>query len=186
VSFKYKLNDGVTLTETAVGTPINLSGLGEGTHTVSVIGKDSIGNWQAESDATTSTWTVDTTPPAGTMLINNGDTYTTSANVSLDLSITDAEDMCFSNDNLTYTDWEAYASSKNWNLPAGDGLKTVYVKVRDALGNSAVISDSITFDATAPSGTVVIDDNAEYTTSQTVTLTLDASVPIPCASAMTI
>ncbi|MCX5836365.1 MAG: dockerin type I repeat-containing protein, partial [Deltaproteobacteria bacterium] len=37
------------------------SSLSEGQHTVSVIGKDTAGNWQSETSATTVTWTVDPT-----------------------------------------------------------------------------------------------------------------------------
>jgi hypothetical protein len=42
--------------------------------------------------------------------------------------------MRFSNDNLTWSSWEAYATSKTWTLTPGDGTKTVYVKFADAAG----------------------------------------------------
>jgi hypothetical protein len=95
--------------ETAVGIQISLNSLGEGFHTVSVIGKDIAGHWQSEANPSTAIWEVDTTAPTGTMSINDGDAYSTAANVLLDLNITDAEDMCFSNDDVTFSDWEAYA-----------------------------------------------------------------------------
>ena len=67
VAYKYKLDAGSWGGETAVGTHIGLSGLGDGLHTVSVIGKDAVSNWQAEGSATTASWTVDTTPPTATL-----------------------------------------------------------------------------------------------------------------------
>jgi len=61
--YKYKLDAGSFGAETAVSQDISLSGLGEGSHTVSAIGKDAMGNWQLESSASVFTWTVDTVKP---------------------------------------------------------------------------------------------------------------------------
>jgi hypothetical protein len=58
VAYKYKLDGGAFGAETAASTPISLTDLAEGAHTLSVIGKDAAGNWQAEVDATTASWTV--------------------------------------------------------------------------------------------------------------------------------
>ena len=45
----------------------------------------------------------------------------------------------------------------NWVLPAGDGLKTVYVKVRDAAGNlSSAFQASITLDTSSPDAPVPV------------------------------
>ena len=60
--YRYRLNDGEFSTETPIESPIELTALADGTYTVHVIGKDLLGVWQAESDATASlTWTVDAT-----------------------------------------------------------------------------------------------------------------------------
>ncbi len=57
--YRFRLNGAAYGAETPVSTPIQLSGLTNGTYTVSVIGRDAGGNWQAESSATMSvTWTV--------------------------------------------------------------------------------------------------------------------------------
>ena len=59
--YKYRLNDGLWSEEHSVDEPIVLSALGDGQHTVYVIGKNWAGTWQQESDARASkTWTVDT------------------------------------------------------------------------------------------------------------------------------
>jgi hypothetical protein len=73
VTYKYKLDSGSYSSETAVATQISLSSLEEGSHTVSVIGKDSNGNWQTEADATTLTRTVDLTAPNAPVVIDIGD-----------------------------------------------------------------------------------------------------------------
>ena len=54
--------------ETPVATPIHLSGLADGEHSVSVIGRDEAGNWQPESNGTPVSWTVDTKAPEVTGL----------------------------------------------------------------------------------------------------------------------
>ena len=64
-AYKYRLNNGAFGAETPIATPINLSGLINGTYTVYVIGKNVAGEWQDVSIATASrTWTVDTITPS--------------------------------------------------------------------------------------------------------------------------
>ena len=123
---------------TVIGTPIG----GASTNTTYMVQ----GGYPSASD---------TTPPTGTITINSGATYTTSAAATLTLSATDnsgsVAHMQLSNDNVTYTAPEAYVTSKSWTLPVGDGTKTVYVKFKDAAGNwSSPASDSIALDTTPP------------------------------------
>jgi hypothetical protein len=47
--------------------------------------------------------------------------------------------MQFSNDGITYSPIENYATTKAWDLTAGEGQKTVYVKFKDLAGNSGKI-----------------------------------------------
>jgi PKD repeat protein len=59
--------------------------------------------------------------------------------------------MRFSNDNATWTPWEDYATSKTWQLSAGDGAKTVYVQLKDNHGlNSSIYYDTIILDIKKP------------------------------------
>ena len=98
---------------------------------------------------------VDTTPPTGTVSINNGATTANSAYVTLNLASVDAESgmgpgalMIFSNDNIHWSEPEAYAATKAWVIMPGNGNKTVYVKYQDAAGNwSPPYSDTINLDA---------------------------------------
>jgi hypothetical protein len=43
--------------------------------------------------------------------------------------------MKFSNDNLTWSTPEAFASSKWWSPTPGSGSKTIYIKFKDVAGN---------------------------------------------------
>jgi hypothetical protein len=101
----------------------------------------------------------DTTPPTGTISINSGAAYTKTPAVTLTLSATDnsgtVSQMQFSNDTVTYSTPESYATTKSWTLTSGDGSKSVYVKFSDPKGNwSTPVSDTITLDATPPTITI--------------------------------
>jgi len=99
----------------------------------------------------------DTTPPTGTIKINNDSQYTKSTTVTLTLSAEDnpggsgLSQMQFSNDGVTWSTLETYSTTKTWTLDSTEGTKTVYVKYKDVAGNwSAGFSDTITLDATPP------------------------------------
>ncbi|MCX6000603.1 MAG: hypothetical protein NTU41_13745 [Chloroflexi bacterium] len=66
-AYKYKLDSGTWSASTPVTTDIELSGLADGHHTISVIGKDTSDTWQAEASATAATWTVYTMGPIATL-----------------------------------------------------------------------------------------------------------------------
>jgi len=110
-------------------------------------------NFKAPSDF------CDTTPPTGTISINNGAVYTNAAAVTLKLTCADAGSGCskmkFSNNNSTWSAEENYAASKAWTLTSGNGTKTVYVKYKDVIGNwSGSYSDTIILDTIAPDTTI--------------------------------
>lgn len=117
----------------------------------------------------------DTTPPQGTVTINTGAAYTDSVQVTLTLSATDdggsgLADMAFSTDGVNWCDSEPYTTSTAFELPDGDGNKTVYVQFRDGAGNvSAAASASIVLDTTAP---VASDQDITTHMNQPVAITL--------------
>jgi formylglycine-generating enzyme required for sulfatase activity len=94
---------------------------------------------------------LDTTPPTGTIVINNGDTATPSPSVSLGLTWSDGAGagvtrMRFSDNGSTWTAWEPPTSTRAHALPAGLGYHTVRVQYLDGVGNnSGVYGDYIKF-----------------------------------------
>ncbi len=97
-------------------------------------------------------------PIAGSFLVNAGAATTSSLTVTLTLSATDniavTQMLISNNDGFAGASWENYATTKSWTLTSGDGVKTVYVKFKDAAGNvSVTTSDTITVSG---SGTVVV------------------------------
>ena len=126
-------------------------------HTLTAVARDAAGNRTTSGSVavTVNNVPLDVTPPAGTVTINGGAVATNTPNATLTLAATDdsgtVAQMQFSNDGVTYSTAEAYATSKSWTLASGDGTKTVYAKFRDAAGNwSAAATDTITLDTTPP------------------------------------
>jgi len=120
---------------------------GDGTKTIYVRFKDSVGNVSAP---VTDSITLDTTKPVGTLTINGGAATTSSTSAALDLSATDAAgvtQMQFSKDGgVHWFAFESFAATRNVTLsPAGPGVKTIAVRYKDAAGNlSASVQGSIT------------------------------------------
>ena len=173
----YRINDDPTKTVSTDGQPlVTTEGADNKLEYWSV---DNAGNEELPHKVLTGI-KLDKTAPFGSIIINNGDAYTTSTSVTLTLTASDATSgvyqMRFSNDGTIWTDWEAYTPSKSWTLPPGDGTKTVYYQIKDiAELVSITYLDIIVLDTTSPSGSITINDGAAYTTTTTVTLTLSAT-----------
>ena len=115
--------------------------------------------------------TLDTTAPSGlTLQINDGALYATSTAVTLKIAVSDGQTTGYQMkiwgvagvEDEGSASWESYAATKSVNLTAGDGLKTVYIKVRDDVGNeSAQVSDTITLNTAVPVVTITGPDKSK-------------------------
>lgn len=116
-------------------------------------------------------WIYGARPPiSGTMKVNSDAAYTRTMPVTLNSSVVNATQMRFSNDNATWSGWEAYAATKGgWALTGGDGIKTVYAQYQDAGGNVYSQTDTILLDTTAP---VTTDNSGGLWHATPFTLTL--------------
>lgn len=136
---------------------------------------DRAGNQSTEYQRTI---TRDTEVPTGSIVINNGNVYTTNREITLNLSlgngVTDVVAVQFSNNNSSWSGVEAFSSIKSYTLPTGDGNKTVYVRLIDRAGNITVIHNSIILDTTAPTGTLTLI-TPSVTNATTVLLTVTSS-----------
>ena len=83
----------------------------------------------------------DTTPPTGSILINNGAASTASSTVTLNLTAADGggsgvASMHFRNTTTDpYSSWEPYQTTRTWELTGDPGTKKVYVQFMDVAGN---------------------------------------------------
>lgn len=121
-------------------------------------------------------YTIDKTPPTGSLAINWGAANTNSPAVRLSITSSDATRMSFSTDDLNYSADVPVDTATNFHLPAGDGLKTVYLKLTDAAGNIQTYQAQITLDQTTPNGTITSGPPLN-TRSTTATFTFNADKP---------
>ena len=98
---------------------------------------------------------LDTTPPEGTITIQEGDSMTDGHEVILTISASDAgtgvSEMRLRNDNDSFSAWQSYQTRVVWGLTKQDGERTVAVQFRDVAQNvSAMYTDAIILDTTPP------------------------------------
>jgi hypothetical protein len=126
----YSLNGQPNVTITGNTT---LPTLPDGCHYLVIYANDTFGNMKASP---TQHFTVDTTAPTGSIMINDGAASTISLQVTLTLSAEDATSgvaqMRFFE--AVWAEWEEYATSKLWEFKAGGGYMTVYVQFMDNAG----------------------------------------------------
>ncbi|MCK9364544.1 MAG: Ig-like domain-containing protein [Syntrophales bacterium] len=170
-AYRYKLDNGGYSQETAATDPITLTALSDGSHTVYVIGRDAVGNWQAEISATKATWVVDTAAPLVEGTVNDGSPYAmkNTATLAFIPSTLDIVKIHLSNDGAIWGEEQAYANNLTWNLGTGDGVRTLYVQFKDSAGNwSRTYTYLVTLDTVAPVLTVSTLSNGSYTNNPTL------------------
>ena len=158
VEFKYSLNEG--LYWVSIGTDSispyevmwDLGAIAD--HTVIQVKAIATNNAELAAEDVNSGIVNDGTAPFAAVSINEGAEYTTTTDVILTLTYSDATsgvDVCrYSNDASSWSAWETCTESKAWTLTAGDGTKTVYYEARDNAGNIKQVTDTIALDTSPP------------------------------------
>ncbi len=157
--------DWIAYADSSLGTFVGADGL----RTVTAQYKDAADN----SLELTDTITLDTVAPTGTFVIDEDAVSTADPVVSLDSSVSGATMMRFDMGG-GFGDWTAYAASSSGTLIGGDGLRTVTAEYKDAADNPLELSDTITLDTVAPTGSFAVNGGSVITSSAVVSL--DSSV----------
>ncbi|MBI3073454.1 MAG: hypothetical protein HYY84_15185 [Deltaproteobacteria bacterium] len=189
-TFTCKVDEGA---EGACVSPLQLSGLAEGAHTLSV--RATNGSGVADTTPATYTWTIDTTAP--TVTFTSGPAaYTNATTATINFTTNDlsATISCAYNANAAITCF----SQSSWQGLA-DGTHTFIVQATDSLGNASDASVySWTIDTTAPDtsfdgGPAQLSNVPSPTFSLacsdppcTFVCTLDDASPATCASTHTV
>jgi hypothetical protein len=89
---------------------------------------------------------IDTVPPDGTLLINDGGALAKDTRVKLSLFASDAttgvKDVRFKNEGEDcWGDWDSFVGNKWWDLSSHDGVKRVFVQYRDFANNVSEACD---------------------------------------------
>ena len=147
-----------TVGYTGSATTATLTGLADGsTYTVRVCALDAVGNTSTGA-STTVLPAPEFVAPTGAIVVSGDTAWTNSRSVTVASSATDATGvsyMCLSN-STTCSSWQAYATSASFTLGSTAGVRTVYAWFKDPYGNvSTVATDTIGYDATAPTGGIV-------------------------------
>jgi hypothetical protein len=113
----------------------------------------------------------DTTLPVGSITCPGG-LYATENPVTVNLSASDAAGVAgvqFSADGVTWGAEEPYATTWSWDIPGGDGPKTIYVRFKDGADNwSLPYSLTLTLDRAAPDLNLSAPPDGSVTTLPTV------------------
>lgn len=151
---------------------------GDGEKTVTVCFRDAAGN-SASAFAQT---VLDTTPPSGLSLqLAGGATHTSNRVVSAALTAVDARTavddlvMEVTLQSSPTNAWVPFAPVASVELPESDGLRVVYLHVRDLAGNVATTNSSIVVDTGSPDDPSLSLSPATYAASPTVSVTLSAA-----------
>jgi FtsP/CotA-like multicopper oxidase with cupredoxin domain len=135
------------------------------TTTIRYFATDLAGNAE---EVKSGTWTIDPTVITASVRINNGAPITNSTAVTLTVSAADpvgVGTMQFSNDGVSYSVEEPYATTKAWTLAAGDGEKTVYARFRIMTLPAGHISPPFTSTITYGTKDGVLPGTSDYLTS---------------------
>ena len=114
--------------------------------------------------------------PRGSVVIEGGADHVYYITVTLTLSATvegdTVEKMRFSNDGVSWGDWEDFKETRaDWRLAGGSGIRTVYAQFMGNMGGvSKPVSDAI--ELLKPSGRITIAGGAATVYQQDVNLTL--------------
>jgi hypothetical protein len=161
VSYEIRLNNGL-ITQDASTFYVVSPALTDGLHSWEVRAKDEVGNWGSYSSKYT--FTVKTAPPTFDRIIvtdrTTGSTLETNER-SVSVEVVNAaggpyEMIAAENPTFSGAIWLPYAAHFTGNFTSpGDGAKTVYLKLRDSVGNISVTKEaSIYLDTTGPLVTV--------------------------------
>jgi hypothetical protein len=173
----YRVNNNPTQTVTADDHP--LIDMESANNTLEYWSIDNAGN--EETHHTLTNIKLDMTAPTGSIIINNGDAYTTTTSITLSLTVADATSGIA---RVRYTtdgrwdseDWETPSATRTWTLPPVDGTITVYYMVKDNADQmSETYTDTIVLDTTAPTLAVTSPEPNIETRSSTITVTWTGS-----------
>jgi len=115
-------------------------------------------------------------PVIGSVVINNTDLWSNALSVSITIDASDNYDTATTTSvaqmNINESGWQPYSTTAAYTLPAGEGLRSISVRVKDGSGNeSETVSDTINIDTTAPAiGYFHINDGKSATNTTLVSL----------------
>ena len=180
VTYRASIDGGGLGAELPVATPIVLTGLADGSHTVSVLGADVLGNQQPAGSPTTATWIVKATPPVLTLAANppsrfNSQTIGGTVELGSIPQVIAASPAQAGAVQSIGGDGIAAWSCTITGL--AEGANSFTVTARDFVFNSTIVTGSLTLDTVAPPLTLdAVVTPSRAAASQTLTGTTEAGI----------
>jgi hypothetical protein len=158
---------------------------GDGFYRLQTVAVDLAARREALAPAGDLTMMLDTIPPEGSITIDGGAPWTADSEVTLALAFSDAmTDLIGRSAGRSLLSirlgssapdglgpWEAATRQRAWDLGPGHGTVHVFYQVRDLAGLvSETYQDDIGLDTVAPTGSIEMRVDGEWTTSPTVML----------------
>jgi hypothetical protein len=151
-------------------------------YVLSSVAIDYVNNFQSDTDALSKSisFIFDAKAPVISIKINNDAGYTNTSTVTLSLTAKDTvsgiDQVSYSKNNKTWSDWEDFSESKNYQIISDYGEQGVYYRVKDLSGNIAQTYDTIILDPFEPLYVnIKINHGHGYTNSREVILSLNAT-----------
>ncbi|MDP3770926.1 MAG: Ig-like domain-containing protein, partial [bacterium] len=179
VAYRFALDGGAFGDETPVATPIVLTNLVDGVHTVAVIGRDAVGNLQAEANATSVTWTVDTIAPS-LAEVTPVATPTNDPTPQLAIQVENGAAWEVLRGETVLASGTGTGVAQTVTLATlTDGIYTLTLASTDAAGNRGTLAlEEFVVDTVSPTGASLsgVPSNPTNTTSATITVVAGADV----------
>lgn len=138
--YKYKIDSGNYSGQISKNTPISLSGLSDGLHSISILGYDGT-SLQAEADATTLNFTVDNTAPSNVNFsLASGSTISTATTVTLS---GDNDSTIYYTINGSAPDKSSTQGTSVNITESNNGTVTLRAIAYDAVNNQSTIQEAI-------------------------------------------
>ncbi|MFP4345332.1 MAG: DUF6443 domain-containing protein, partial [Anaerolineales bacterium] len=155
--------------------PMNFTLTGEGDHQICARFRDAVGNYDLNAEPACTSIILDTTPPSGYLMINNGVDQANTRRVTVQFELTDSgsglDGYRIWNDGADEpTGWTDYGGGEmtlEWDLHDQDGLRTVYARFRDGVENSTLLTATITLDRVPPELSITQPTEGSYLPTRT-------------------
>jgi hypothetical protein len=140
IAYRYSVDGAMLSDEIAINTPLTLTGLPEGTRTLSVIGRDASNIWQ--TPPTQVTWVIDLTPPTNVLITGMPASPTNQTSVSLTIAGNDVASYKYRLDGGAYSAYVPVSTPLNIT-GLSNGQHQLDIAGKDLAGNVQLVPTTV-------------------------------------------